>query len=318
MISWRGEPIIHAAFGFADRANERLNTRNTLFGIASGTKFITALSIMKLYESGRIDLKSDIRDIIGINFKGCTKPVTIHHLLSHTAGVPDYFDEDIVGDNDSFFLKIPWHQLTRPLDYLPLHEGEPMKFQPGERFSYSNGGYIMLGAAIEKITGQHFNIFAEQEVLRRCGLKRAGFYPMNELPADTANGYMVKNGTYKTNIYNLPIIGASDGGMFATVSDIDLLWDTFQHGGIVAPETRDLMKTSHAIADNSKGKRYGYGLWIRNESAYREVSIVGYDAGVSFFSSVNEEIELKMTFVSNISEGIWDAVKKVYHLFYHS
>ena len=95
-------PIYERAAGFANRTYSVLNTLETRFGIASGTKFFTALAIARLIDSGEIKLSSKLTDIVDLPFKHYASEINIQHLLTHTSGIPDYFDEELIKDFDNF------------------------------------------------------------------------------------------------------------------------------------------------------------------------------------------------------------------------
>jgi CubicO group peptidase (beta-lactamase class C family) len=120
--------IYNESFGFRDVANELPNEKDTKFGIASGTKLFTALGIGKLIEQGRISLGSRIRNIGSEYHTFISENATISHLLSHTSGIFDYYDEEIFNDSDDFFVAIPWYHLETPSDYLPLFKDQKAKF----------------------------------------------------------------------------------------------------------------------------------------------------------------------------------------------
>jgi CubicO group peptidase (beta-lactamase class C family) len=152
-IRQKGHVLYARAAGYADRSNKIKNLLETRFGIASGTKFFTALAIGKLIEAQKLSFSTLLKDCITLDFPRYSQEITIRHLLTHTSGIPDYYDEDKIEDFDNFTLSIPWYALRGPKDYLAVFPKEAMKFAPGERFSYSNGGYILLGVVIEELTG---------------------------------------------------------------------------------------------------------------------------------------------------------------------
>lgn len=137
------QSLFESASGFADRSNNIPNQLDTRFGTASGTKFFTALGIGRLIDSGKFSLNTRLSELVRYEFPLYDPGITVKHLLTHTSGVFDYYDEETVEDFDNYFVDISWYQLATPSDYLPLFQNEPMKFKPGERFAYSNGGYIL-------------------------------------------------------------------------------------------------------------------------------------------------------------------------------
>src|SRR5262245_25050519 len=223
-IRQRGAVLYERAVGYADRSNKIENTIDTRFGIASGTKFFTALAIGKLIEDQKLSFSTKVKDCIALSFPHYSPEITIRHLLTHTSGIPDYYDEENIADFDNFTLSTPWYALKGPSDYLAVFPDQPMKFAPGERFSYSNGGYILLGVVIEELTGLKYQDFVERAIFKPIGMQRSGYFASNKLPEKTAFGYVEEADGWRTNIFNLPIVGASDGGAYTTVHDIDLLW----------------------------------------------------------------------------------------------
>lgn len=300
-VSCAGRTVVRA-YGEADRANGLPNAPDTRFGIASGTKFITALAVGALVDQGRLALDTRVRDVIRTDLPGVSREVTIAHLLGHTSGVFDYYDEELVEDFDNYHVSIPWSFLATPRDYLPLFEGGRMKFAPGERFSYSNGGYILLGIAVEDVTGMLFRDFAAQNVLAPACMDDSGFFALNRLPGRTAIGYMDHpDGGWRTNVYNLPIIGASDGGLFATAADIERLWRAFFADAIVARRTREaFVKPRSTLTDRVS---YGYGLYVWTELDEPAYFITGSDAGVGFDSRHVPGRQATVTIMSNETDG---------------
>ncbi|NJK44348.1 MAG: beta-lactamase family protein [Pleurocapsa sp. SU_196_0] len=312
-IRSRDKVVYEKAFGYSDRGNKLENEMDTRFGIASGTKFLTALAIGKLIEADKLSLLSKLHECIPHQFPNYSPEVTIGNLLNHTSGIPDYYDEEKMTDFDHFALNVPTYELKNLEDYLPTFPDEPMKFSPGERFSYCNGGYILLGLVIEAITGVSYQEYVTREILEPIGMSRSGFFWLNKLPEKTALGYLGDATNWRTNIYNLPIVGGSDGGVFTTARDLSVLWKAFFDGQILSKELVEMYARPSVKAD-SEGENvyYGYGLWIHEgESNNREVYILGGDAGVSFRSTFNRAQHLQTTIISNTTNGVWEVLKDI-------
>jgi len=312
-IRQRDHVLYARAAGYADRSNKVENLLETRFGIASGTKFFTALAIGKLIEAQKLSFSTQLRDCIALDFPRYSQEITIRHLLTHTSGIPDYYDEDKVADFDNFTLSVPWYALRGPSDYLAVFPDEAMKFAPGESFSYSNGGYILLGVVIEALTGMKYQDFVEQEIFKAIGMNHSGYFALNKLPEKTAMGYVEEEEGWRTNIFNLPIVGASDGGAFTTVHDITTLWKAFWGYQILPKELVEIYAQPYIKAE-TEGEHtyYGHGLWIcEKEGRNREEYITGCDAGVSFMSSVNRVNEMQVTVISNTTDGAWSVLKDI-------
>jgi len=208
---------------------------------------------------------------------------------------------------------VPWSELREPRDYLAVFPDEPMKFTPGERFSYSNGGYITLGIVIEEISGRSYRDFVESEIFEPAGMSRSGYFAMNKLPGNTAFGYVEEDDGWRTNIYDLPVIGALDGGAFTTVGDMTKLWDAFWAYRILPEEIVNIFTKPHSeVGEEGKNIRYGHGIWIYdNGRGTREEYVEGCDAGVSFRSGRNRGSDLEVTVISNTTSGVWPILREI-------
>lgn len=292
---------------FRDRRNQLKNTLDTRFGIASGTKLITALGIMKLVELGRIKLDDPAFSYIPQSFKTYDQTVTIKQLLSHTSGLPDYFDEDEVSEFSSFQVSVPWYLLKKPSDYLAVMPQKEMKFKPGTAFNYNNSGFIFLAMIIEFVTGDYYR-WIEDAVFKPAKMTESGFFLFNQLPSNTANGYVdLKDGNYRTNVFDLPIRGGGDGGMFTTAKDIDSLWTQLFKGDIVSKETVEKMIEP---VHTSAGLSYGLGVWLKQKDGGYYPLIIGEDSGVSFQSEYRYDVDVVYVVLSNTQEGAWPIVKQ--------
>lgn len=312
-IRQRDTVLYERVAGYADRSNQIANTLATRFGIASGTKFFTALAIGKLIEAHKLAFDTKLKDCVALDFPRYSPDITIRHLLTHTSGIPDYLDEEKISDFDSFALSVPVYNLHSPRDYLAMFPDEPMKFAPGARFSYSNSGYILLGIVIEELTGQRYQDVVEQVIFKAAGMEHSGYFAMNRLPENTALGYVEDQAGWRTNIYNLPIVGASDGGAFTTVRDIEALWKAFW-GYKILPQALVEAYTQPFVKGSTQHDNiyYGHGIWMREQvGGNREEYITGSDAGVSFRSIVNRVNGLQITVLSNTSDGAWPILRDI-------
>jgi CubicO group peptidase (beta-lactamase class C family) len=312
-IRQHGHVLYERAAGYADRSNWIENTLQTRFGIASGTKFFTALAIGKLIADQQVSFSTKLKDCLALDFPAYSPEITLQHLLTQTSGVPDYYDEEKITDFDHFTVNTPWYELKELSDYLTVFPHEPMKFQPGARFSYSNGGYILLGLVIEAVTGLKYREFVTQAIFKPAGMHHSGYFPFNQLPEKTALGYIDEQEGWRTNIYNLPIVGASDGGAYTTVQDLANLWEAFWGYKILPKELVEAFASPYVRAE-TEGEHtfYGGGLWLHDEPGRKhEVYITGCDAGVSFKSSVDRNRDLQITVISNTTRGAWPVLRDI-------
>ncbi len=316
-IFQREKALYQKAFGYADIANKRNNNVKTKFAIASGTKFFTALGIGTLIDDGKLSLDTSVREIFKKELTYIDAKATVAQLLTHTSGIYDYYDEEWDIDSENYFVDIPWSRLETPSDYLPLFEDKKPKYSPGERFSYSNGGFIFLGIIIEKITGQLYRDYIHKYVFVPAGMADSGYYAFNQLPENTACGYKkMVNGVSETNIYNLPIRGASDGGAYTTVNDLNKLWQALFANRVLSEKLAAEFLTPHVIIDGPI--EYCYGVYVSKFKGVDMFYFVGGDAGVGFDCRYIPEKEIQITIISNKTDGeekirdvVYDIMAKV-------
>ncbi len=128
------------AKGLAERVFQVPINADTRFGIASGTKGFTAIRILQLIEEGKLSLNTRLNDVLPNVFKNVSDEVTIQHVLMHTSGMPDYFDEEVMEDFSALWNELPMYKVESPKDLLPMFADGDMMFTPGEKFQYNNGG----------------------------------------------------------------------------------------------------------------------------------------------------------------------------------
>jgi CubicO group peptidase (beta-lactamase class C family) len=295
------------AHGEADRAHDIANTPETRFAIASGAKGLTALAVMSLVDEGRLELSTPVRSILGTDLPLVQAEVTIEHLLAHRSGIGDYFDEENDAPIDAYALAVPPHELDSIEAYLPVLDGYPQKFPPDERFSYCNGGFVILALVAERVAGKPFSEVVTDRVCGPAGMSRTTFLRTDELPGDVAVGYLQTEGL-RSNVLHLPVLGGGDGGAYSTVADISALWRALFDGRIVAPATVAEMTRARSDVPSDEA-RYGLGFWLHGSRDI--VELHGYDTGISFHSSHEPVTHTTLTVVSNTSEGAWGIVEDV-------
>lgn len=304
----RGEVVFERAFGLAHRAERIPNTTATRFGIASGTKTLTAIAVAQLVEGGRLAFDAPLADCIDAALPGFDPGVTLHHLLTHSGGIPDYFDEAVMDDYEALWRERPMYRFRTPSDFLPLFAQLPMKAAPGTTWAYNNAGYVLLGLAVERAAGMPFTDYVEQHVLRACGMSSSGFFPLDRLPGGTARGYLpTADGGWRTNAYAVPIVGGADGGAFTTAGDVAALWDALLGGRLVGEATLARMLTPHwRTGPEHDDGHYGYGLWIRQRDDQPvSFAMAGEDPGVAFSSRYFPGSGVLCTLLGNTVDASW-------------
>lgn len=295
------EVVLEKAYGFADRRWQIPNTPETRFAMASGVKGFTALAVMSLVEDGTLDLTTTARSVLGADLPLIDDAVTVEQLLAHRSGIGDYFDEDLPGEITDYLLPVPVHQLAETEDYVAVLDGFPTKFPPGERFSYCNGGYVVLALIAERASGMPFRELVVSRVWEPAGMVDTEFLRSDELPGGAAVGYFDTEGL-RTNVLHLPVRGTGDGGAYTTAGDMRRFWVALLAGRIV-PEIRVQEMTRPRSDAPDAGKRYGLGFWLHPTTD--SVILLGYDAGVTFSSLHNPHDDVTATVISNGADGAW-------------
>jgi CubicO group peptidase (beta-lactamase class C family) len=177
-IVWRG------AYGLADRGKQRVPTADTSFRIGSVTKQFTATAILRLEQDGKLKVTDKVSQHLP-SYRGPAKDVTIHQLLTHTAGIPNY-------TADPANLARKAEKLT-PAQLIAMFEDKPLEFPPGTKFSYSNSGYVVLGAIIERVSGRSYAAYLDQAIFKPAGLAHTVVGDDPGAP-DRAEGYQIADG----------------------------------------------------------------------------------------------------------------------------
>jgi CubicO group peptidase (beta-lactamase class C family) len=290
------------AYGLAHRGYEIPNQLDTQFGIASGAKGLTALAVVSLIEDGLLDLSTIARSLLGQDLPLIGEDVTVEHLLSHRSGIGDYLDEEADHDLNDYLMPVPVHELATTEQYLAVLDGHPPKFAPGERFAYSNSGYVVLALIAERASGVPFHDLVRRRVCGPAGMSDTAFLRSDELPGRAALGYLEIDGRWRTNVFHLPVRGSGDGGIYSTAADISALWRAFFAGEIVSADWVNEMVRPRSDVP-SESRRYGLGFWLH--ASTDGVMLVGSDAGVSFRTVHDPGSGVTHTVISNTSRGAW-------------
>lgn len=214
LVAREGAVIFERAYGQADRSRGIANTPATRFRIGSMNKMFTAVAILQLVETGKVKLSDSLATFLpDYPNRDLARRVTIDQLLTHRGGTGDVFvPEYFANKNDIRTLD----------DYIALLGARGPAFEPGERFEYSNYGYILLGAVIEQVTGRSYYDYVQSEIYDRAGMKRTGSEP-EARPIDAlATGYTRRDSDmpWQANTPGLPHRGTSAGGGYSTVRDL--------------------------------------------------------------------------------------------------
>ena len=297
-----GDEVVFAgAYGLANRGCAVPNTQGSQLAIASGVKGLTALTVVSLIEEGLLALATTARSVLGADLPLIADDVTIEQLLAHRSGIGDYLDEEADFEVDDYMMPVAVHELRTTEQYLRVLDGHPQKFAPGERFSYCNGGFVVLALIAERVTGTPFPELVEQRVCAPAGMRSTEFLQSDELPGAPPSA--IWRSTARRPTCSISRCGgAGTAGIYTTTADVHAMWNAIFSGRVV-PEHWVTEMIRPRSDDPSQSMRYGLGFWLHESRDI--VMLKGYDAGVSFRTVHDPGRRITHTVISNTSEGAW-------------
>lgn len=309
------EVFLEHASGYRDYANELPNTIDTRFASASAGKVFIAVGILQLIENGRIKFDDSIGNLIDIDWKEIDKDITVEQLLTHTSGIPDYFDETVMDEYEDLWKNYPNYKIRNNDDLLPLFIDKPMNYEKGTKFQYNNTGYVVLAMIIERVTGLVFDEYLQKNIFDVCNMTGTGYFELDKLPAKCATNYVWCNSAddLRTNIFCVDAKGTGAGGAFITVKDIVNFWKGLLEGKLLSKEMVTQMLRKHSgEGDDPEEGYYGYGVWIIDGNGIKDIPYFqGCDPGVSFMSEYNPNKNMITVFVSNYCDNVWEIARKL-------
>jgi CubicO group peptidase (beta-lactamase class C family) len=205
-------------------------------GVASAGKGLTALAVATLVQDSTLQWTTTARSLLGDDLPLIDDTVTVEQLMAHRSRIGDYLDEELPGDISDYAMTVPVHELATTKQFLAVLDGFPKKFPPGNRFSYCNGGFVVLALIAERASGVGSHDLVRRRVCEPAGMDDTDFLRSDELPGGVALGYVPMEGTWRTNVFHLPVRGTADGGIYSTVADLQRLWTAMFAGRIVSPQ----------------------------------------------------------------------------------
>jgi D-alanyl-D-alanine carboxypeptidase len=251
LVAKDGRVLFSHAYGLADRKRRIANTIGTRFRIGSMNKMFTAVAILQLVQAGKIKLTARLGTYLpDYPNREVASKVTIHQLLTHTGGTGDIF-----GPKFDAHRK----QLRALADYVKLYGKRGPEFEPGSQWAYSNYGFILLGAVIEKVTGRSYYDYVRAHVYNPAGMTRTGSLPEDQPVPDRSIGYTRTPGAtaWVPNTDTLPYRGTSAGGGYSTVEDLARFAHALMANKLLSPDSTKLLITGKV---HEPGARYAYGF----------------------------------------------------------
>ncbi len=266
LVAREGKVVFSKGYGMANLEFDIPNTPQTKFRLGSVTKQFAAASILLLQERGKLSVQDPICKFV----ENCPKtwePITVHHLLSHTSGIPNF----------TSFPEYPkTMMMPATMDSLMARfKDKPLDFQPMEKWNYSNSGYILLGHIIEKVSGESFENFLQKNILDPLKMQNTGYDLHRKILKNRATGYS-QNGNSKVNAVYLDMtIPHAAGAMYSTTEDL-FLWNEALFGDkLLSAKSREALMR---VVKND----YAYGLGVNK---VHNRAMVSHGGGINGFNT---------------------------------
>lgn len=284
LIAKDGKPVLAKGYGFANIEWQIPNTPQTKFRVGSITKQFTSMLIMQLREQGKLTLEDSVCAYV-TPCPDTWKPVNIHHLLTHTSGIPTYTGQKAWAEKN--MVPLTTDQVMGFVRDLPL------QWAPGEKYQYNNSGYFLLGLIVEKVTGKKYEEALGEMILTPLGLKDTGYDWTRTILPKRASGYSGRG----------PALGNSApldmqqpyaaGAMYSTVEDL-LTWDQALYTTRLLPEAAKTVMWTPFL----NGYAYGWNIGQPDPKLFGGHARIAHTGGINGFSSVIIRLpEVKMTFI---------------------
>lgn len=290
LVADNGKPLFLKGYGYADREQKRLNRPETLFNLGSLDKSFTAVAIGQLVDRGKLDFSDTVGEILpDFPNREIADKVTVHHLLTHTSGMGDYFTPayDRAG-----------RAATKVSELVPYYAKEKLAFEPGTSERYSNAGYALLGLIVEKTSGQDYYEYLKTNIFAPLGMNQTASYLRSENVPNMAIGYVPGPSGLSPNTRFLPLRGSPAGGGYSTVMDLMKFVDGIRSCRLLSRETTQTMLRPHSPALN-----YGYGFGFRRVPGDTTFGHAGGAEGVSAHYEGYKKSGLTVVILSNFDAG---------------
>ncbi len=289
--------------GYEDQSSQIPISKKSVFPIASGTKFLTALAIGKLIDQGKITLDTYPKDILDLGITSYAHDIKIKHLLSHTSGIPDYLDENLQDTS-----KIDNKKLLETKDYLAYFPHTDMEFKPGSRFKYNDGAFVYLALIIEKLSHMSYQDFINLFIFKPLHIDQSGIFKTSSKMMHKVVGYVDQERKIP-HVGYIPEMAGGDGGAYMNAYDFHRLIKDFFRGQIISDRLVKDFVTPHIQVDENETLFYGYGLWLKKCHDHYIPHVIGVDAGIRFKSLFTENKFYYL--VTNTNDDVWDMMEEM-------
>ena len=251
LVAENGTVIYRKSFGPANREWDVPNTPETKYIIGSISKQFTAMLVLQLVQEGRLSLDGTISDYLPGFPKDKGSKITLHHLLTHTSGIPSN------SKVENWFTEI-WFQEHSTQRLIEYFYDMDLEFEPGEGWEYCNPGYYILAAVIERVTGKRYEKVLDEKIFGPLDMEDSGFYDHYQILPRMAFPYEYWNFRYSKSEFSSPTTSKGAGSIYSTADDL-FKWDQALYSAkLLSPEYRNMMFEPHRSIGPSVSYAYGW------------------------------------------------------------
>jgi len=297
--------LFQKSVGYANKEWGIKNNSATKFSLGSMNKMFTAISALQLIEQGKLLFEDKLVQFVDKSWlpEGEVEKITVRHLLTHTSGLGNYFNDDFNVSNKEVYRDLK--------AYRPLISQTPLLFSPGTRNRYSNSGMLMLGLIIEKVSGKSYYEYVQENIYDRANMPNSGSYELDSITPNLATGYLKRNHSDKwvNSLYTRAIKGSPAGGGFSTIGDLHnfaLALTSFKLLGKEMTEEAYSEKTQYNSAF-----WYGYGFSVSGEQHNRVVGHGGAYLGVDARLDIHLDAGFNVVILANQSNVVAPVRRKI-------
>lgn len=283
LVSEHGKVIFKKGFGMANMEWEIPNQPDTKHRLGSITKQFTAMLILQLAEQGKVKLDVPITTYLPDYPKANGDQITLHHLLTHTSGIPNYTSFP------TFFKDVSRNPYS-PEAFVKTFSEMPLEFKPGAKFAYSNSGYFLLGYIIEKVTGKTYEANLQEHIFTPLKMTNSGFDHSEIITKNRASGYE-KNGNkiFNTGYIDMSLPYAA-GSLYSTVEDL-FLWDQALYGEqLLSAKFRDMLFGNYISTRGTAFYGYGWNVYEIPNGKDGKLKITEHGGGINGFNTIISRI----------------------------
>lgn len=271
LIAENEEPFYFKSFGYRKFEEKIPLQTSDIFELASVSKQFTAMIIMMMKEKKKLNYDDLIDKYLDIPYKG----ITIRHLLTHTSGLPDY-----QGIMDKYWDKTKVAGNDDCIEYLNKY-APPKRFEPGEKYEYSNTGYLLLASIVEKVSGKDFIKLSRKWIFRRLKMKDTDIRTLEQKKATTnfAIGHIyvkerekyIRADSFPSSDYTIWLGNRKGPGRISSTADDLLKWDKALYSYKLVKQTTLQEAFSPMKLNDGKSSNYGFGWMLRSDSVLGKI-----------------------------------------------